>query len=376
MSFAEEHKRKIRDILILLLTALVLGFLLNLLASVTFQLLLTQLDTFSLILLSLVLIAVSIASAYFAVVILKPPNTFVKVASCNLLWNPRNRRVLPSIYDYSEGYFPQMFAFQMFEKIEQYKPQLKEELKGGIGFPPNEKHILSHLMDYLMLLWLGWDALRPTYRLGFKGKLFRLKDLDKISDKNPMIAIARNLTKNRPGLMPPDITIEIPEDTKISMSETCEETDPNVGKLTLENRYFTVNITYHVSACTPVSSMRMGPAPSMLGMPINPFFLSKDCDKKSRLNLSSVWSMGYYMIFEAKFNELLLLKPRTFYRHMRWVEQLSELFVSFFDWNQNAQKAFASRQGEIHEILKGVELRLEDIEKRLFRSTAGTGDTI
>jgi len=369
MSFAEEYKRKIRDIMILILTALVLGFLLNFLASITFQLLSSQLYPSSLILLSLVLIVVSVASAYFAIVLLKPPSSFVEVTSCNLLWNPRDRRVLPSVYDYSKGYFPQMFAFQMFEKIEQNKSQLREELKEGIRLPPNEKHILSHLMDYLMLLWLGSDALKSTYRLGFKGRLFRLKDLKRIPDRNPVIGIARDFAKNRPGWMPPDITIELPEGTEISMPEVCEKTNSNVGKLTLKNNYFTVNITYHVGACTPVSSIWMGPAPSMLGMPINPFFLSKDCDEKSRLDISSVWVMSYHMVFEARFNELLLLKPRTFYRHIRWAQQLSELFIDFFDWNKNAQKAFASRKSEIYEILKGVELRLEDIENTLSKFT-------
>lgn len=77
------------------------------------------------------------------------------------------------------------------------------------------------------------------------------------------------------------------------------------------------------------------------------------------------------MVFQAKFNELLLFKPRSFYRHMRWVEQLSELFIDFFDWNQNAHKAFASRQSEVYEILKGIELRLEDIENKLLKPAAG-----
>jgi len=111
-----------------------------------------------------------------------------------------------------------------------------------------------------------------------------------------------------------------------------------------------------------------------LGMPINPFFLGKDCDKKARLDISSVWVMSYHMVFQAKFNDLLLVKPRSFYRHMRWVEQLSELFVDFFDWDQNAHKAFASRQSEVYEILKGIELRLEDIENKL-KPASGKPDT-
>ncbi len=365
MGFAEQHKRKIRDIVILVLTALVLGFLLNLLASVLSQLLLNQLGPSLLIWLSVVLASVSVCFAYFAITLLKPPRTFVKVASCNLIWNPRDSKVYPSVYDYSAGYFPQMFAFQIFEKIEQHEPQYMEELKKGIGLPPSEKHILSHLMDYLMLLWLGWDALKPTGQLGFKERLFRLKDFEAMLGRNPIIAIAQELAKSKAGWMPPDISIELPEGTQIFMHEISDRANLNAGKLVLKNKYLAIEVSYRVGSCTPISSIWMGPAPSMLGMPINPFFLGKECDEKSRLDISNIWVMNYYMVFEAKFNELLLLKPNTFYSHMRWAEQLSQLFVDFFDWNQNARIAFASRQNEIYQILKGIELRLEDIENKL-----------
>jgi len=83
-------------------------------------------------------------------------------------------------------------------------------------------------------------------------------------------------------------------------------------------------------------------------------------------NLSFISIMSFYLIFKAKFNIwFLLLRPRTFYRYMQWAKHLSELFVRFFDWNENIKSALASRQGEIYEIVKGLELRLNDLERKM-----------
>ncbi len=50
---------------------------------------------------------------------------------------------------------------------------------------------------------------------------------------------------------------------------------------------------------------------------------------------------------------------------MQWAEHLSELFMRFFDLDENAKIAQASRENEIYEIVKGLELRLGDLEKKL-----------
>jgi len=359
LDFTDEHRKKMRDITILVLTVLALGFLLNLLASSTFQVLLTQFD--QMLIIGVLIIAI-VLSASFAVLLLKPPNSFVKVASCEILWNRKDAKVLQSVYDYSIGYFPQIMAFQVFDEFEKHKPELKELLKEGVGTPQTRKHILSYFMDYLMLLWLSWDALKPTHRLGFKEESFQLGELMRVLERNPIIETAKTIVqKGKAGLTPPDVNIELPKGTKISMSVKDKRGDPNVGKLTLRNCYFEITITYHVAAWrASVSSMWAGPAPSMLGMPVNPFF-----QKYLLTNLSSISVLSYYLVFEARFKWLLLIKPRTFYRYMRWTELLSELFVRFFDWDENIKLALTSRQGEIYQIVKGLELKLENLEKKL-----------
>lgn len=368
--FSEEHKKRTRDITITVLTVLVLGFLLNLLASDVFQIFFIQFDQ-TLIMLGIVIVTSVVLSACFALYLLKPPNSFVKVAFCNLLWNTRDAKVLQSVYDYSSGYFPQMMAFQVFDEFEKHRPELKELLKEGIGFPPKNKHVLSYFMDYLMLLWLSLDALKPTCRLHFKEESFQLNDLE-AQEPNPIIETAKVLIRQgKAGWTPPDVSIELPKGTKISISSN-DRVGPNNGKLTLKNTYCEIAITYRVGAWrASVGSMWAGPAPSVLGMPVNPFF-----QEYLLRNLSSISVIGYYIVFEAKFNVWLLpIRPKAFYRHMQWAEDLSELFVAFFDWNGNTKLALASRQDEIYQIVKGLELRLGDLEKKLGE-TKGNASSI
>lgn len=363
LGFTEEHSRNTRDITVLVLTVLVLGFLLNLLASGAFQIFFNQFDQT----LIMVVIVIAVAfSACFTLLLLNPPNSFVKATSCNLLWNTKDAKVLQSIYDYSSGYFPQMTAFQVFNDFEKHRPELKELLKERIGPPRNNKHVLSHFMDYLLLLWLSHDALKPTYKLRFKEESFQLKEFFEAAKSNPIIETAETLVRQgKTGWTPPEVNIELPKGTKISISGNNKGVDPNVGKLTLKNTYFKIEITYHIGGWrASIGSMWAGPAPSMLGMPLNPFF-----QEYLLANLSSISVMSYYLVFEAKFNmRMLPIRPRTFYRHMQWAEHLSELFVRFFDWDENTKLALASRQGEIYQIIKGLELRLNDVERKLGES--------
>lgn len=75
-----------------------------------------------------------------------------------------------------------------------------------------------------------------------------------IAERNPIVATATGFAKKKAKQMPPDVTIEVPEDVEISM-ELCEKTDPNVGKLILKSEFFTINLKYRASTCAPVSSM-------------------------------------------------------------------------------------------------------------------------
>jgi hypothetical protein len=234
-------------------------------------------------------------------------------------------------------------------------------------------------MDYLMLLWLTWDL--PRFRLGlyfkdrlrFKEENYHLNELQ-VPESNPIIETAEFLVQQgKVGWTPPDINIELPRGTRIFMSRNNDGddftkgrknnkgVDLNVGQLTSRNAYFDIKIAYYVGWRASVGAFWAGPAPSVLGMPVNPFF-----QEYLLTNFSSIPVMSYYLVFKAKFNGWrLLTRPRTFYRYMQWAEHLSELFLRFFDWDENTKLALASRQGEIYQIAKGLELRLDDLERKL-----------
>jgi hypothetical protein len=216
-------------------------------------------------------------------------------------------------------------------------------------------------LDYLLLLWLSQDSSRLTFESRFKEANFQLHNLLEVPKSNPIIETAKTLVRQgKAGWIPPDVDICLPKGTKIFMNAD-DKVDPNAGKLFLKNTYFETTISYHVSAWrASVSSMWSGPAPSVLGMPVNPFF-----QKYLLKNLSSISVMAYYLVFETKLNLWLsLIRRRTFYRYMQRNEHLSDLFMRFFDLDENVKIAQASRENKIYEIVKGLDLRLGDLEKK------------
>lgn len=236
------------------------------------------------------------------------------------------------------------------------------ELLKGLGekATKDDMQIITDILGYLIFFWLGWDALKPTYRLGLKPKTVDLEQISKIVSNNSIVALA---TRHRKvGWIPPDIIIELPENVSLSVPKSLNTL--NIGELAITNQYFSIHIRYNKPHIRSLSSMWMGPAPSIMGMPVNPFFLEKERKPERRLELSSLRVAFCNIIFEVKFNHWMLLRAKTFYKYMEWGEQLSNHFLDFFDWGRNIEVALKSRNEEIYEILKMIYEMLKEIEAR------------
>ena len=270
-----------------------------------------------------------------------PENALRKEISCNLLWDVNQKRLTESIYDHPAGYYPQQFGFQIYEIIAKQKPEL---LKGlGKDATKEDRKIIGEMFEYLVFFWLGWSALKPTYGLSLNPKTMNLKEIAKDASKNRITAMAKDI---KTGWSPPNITVELPENVSLSI--------PKLGDLVMTTRYCSICIRYRWSI-RPLSSMMMGPVPSIMGMPINPFFLEKEREPERVLKLGGLQVAYCQMFFEAKFNKRMLFRPKLFYKYMEWAEQLSNLFVDFFDWERNIETASKSANERIYEMLKGIE---------------------
>lgn len=358
-TFTETHYRKIKQITFELLTIAFLGFILNLFASIVFDWILDPTVLWSDVqkgALTIFLVIVSaLLTVYFMVRLRKPDNVLMRAAYCNLLWDTKHKRLIESIYDHPTGYNPQQFGFQLYEVIAKHEPEL---LKGlGKDATKEDIQVIADMLEYLVFFWLGWDTLKPTHRLNLESKTVYLEEISKYVGKNRIVALARQL---KTGWSPPNITIELPENVSLSV--------PKPGKLVITNQYFSIHISYHWFIRS-LASMVMGPVPSIMGMPVNPFFLKEERTPERRLKLSGLRVAFCEIFFVAKFKErMLLLRPhkvRMFYKYMQWAEQLSDLFLDFFDWGRNIEVTLKSHNQRIYETLKGIEARMEFLEQRV-----------
>jgi hypothetical protein len=348
-TFTQTHSKRTRQLALEGLTVLVLGFLLNLFASIIFDWAFNPIfvwSTFQHITIVGV-IGLICLSIFFMIYLRMPENLLRKEIGCNLLWDVNQKRLSESVYDHPTGYNPQQFGFQMYEIIAKQKPNL---LKGlGKDATKEDLKIIGEMFEYLVFFWLGWSALKPTYGLKFNPKIVNLKEIAKDANKNRIIALAKDM---KTGWSPPNITIELPEDVSISI--------PKLGELIMTTRYCSICIRYRWFI-RPLSSMLMGPVSSIMGMPINPFFLDKERKPERVLKLSGLCVAYCQMFFEAKFNKWMLLRRKSFYKYMEWAEQLSNLFVDFFDWGRNIEIASKSANERIYEMLKAIEMKIEEI---------------
>lgn len=358
-SFTETHYRKIRQITFEMLTIFFLGFALNVFATIVFDWIfnptLMWSDVQKGVLTTCLVVGSILLTLYFMVRLRKPENVLMRAAYCNLLWDIKHRRLIESVYDHPTGYNPQQFGFQMYEVIAKHEPELLKDLVKDAT--KEDMQVMADMLEYLVFFWLGWDALRPTYRLNLAPKKVDLEDISKHVGKNRIVTLARH---QKTGWSPPNITIELPEDVSLSL--------PEHGKLVIRNQYFSIHISYHWFVRS-LSSMMMGPVPSIMGMPVNPFFLKEERKPERRLEPNALRVAFCEIFFVAKFNErILLLKPHkvtVFYKYMRWAEQLSDLFIDFFDWGRNIEVALKSRNQRTYETLRGIETTTEFLEQRV-----------
>lgn len=369
---SEQIKSRLEQLLLVLIVAVVFSFLIGILASTIVNILiglpLTELIVYTIILVTLVLVGiVCIVFYYYAFL----PNTkIIKKVIVPIVYNKNKGKIIDDPFD---GYYPQKMAWQAFERIVKKNPEYQNRLKKSIPLKVKEKHILTELLEYLFVLTLGhelrgfWEKrLAPDKKLelpkGLKENTF-ISFFEKLEPKD---IIDRSMSQ---------LNIELPADFSLEfISPTPPKhrmTDPNTFQIKLNGKCCDIKFNVYCTSLLRISSMKCGPSPSFEGVRIRSYF-----QRELAKQLGSLWRATFRMEIEAKFKVIPLLFSKFLrydpYAYMDWIENWMSRIMSGdpfrgFDFEQIREINKLRREDEIYEIVKSIQIDLDDISKSLRR---------
>lgn len=359
---------QLKNLLLVLVGAIIFSFLMGILASITVNYFV--LNVFnresSLLLLAAFFAAVILAYLLYYYYVFVPYSRINKDVIVSIIYDMENAEVIDDPFD---GYHPQKMAWQAFERFKNKSPEIvKRRIKEGIPLPPHagEKHILTELLEYIMILQLRGEL------NGFgENKLKPDKTIEKLPaelEKNTFISFFRELE-------PRDIVDRgmqqlgfiLPEDIEIKYWSPApikgRISDPNTLRIGLTGKYLEVYLTAHLKSILPISSMNCGPAPVFEGVYIRQYWESKLVEK-----LGKLWRVTFHINIEAKFKLRFGLFPNLSY--VDWADNWINRFVKEgifggFDFNEFRKSKMDSMLHDIYEDVKETNVLVKELVKTM-----------
>ncbi|ODS39771.1 MAG: hypothetical protein A7315_10430 [Candidatus Altiarchaeales archaeon WOR_SM1_79] len=363
----EKIKRRYEEILLVLLVAIIFSFFMGIVANITFSYVKEGTIGQNVLILLILSIIGSILSAYrlYHYYVLKENLVIKKEIVIPIIFNRSEGLIIDDPFD--GDYYPQKMAWQLFNKIIKEKPELKDKLKKGMSLETKEKHIITELLEYIIILTLSKD-LRG---FGEKGLMpdKNVKNLPKELGANTFYSFFRRLKPTDifdKGMS--QLDFELPKDMKIKYWSPAPIKDylpdPNTFKIGLTGKYCEVYLTVRYTSYWPIQSMMCGPAPALEGAYINPYFQNEVSDNVGK---SKLIRMTFHLNIEAKFKLRGMLFPPKGY--MNWAEKWINGFIcgkfTGFDFNQVKLNQMKEIQYKTYETVEMNQKWIENIENEV-----------
>jgi len=357
---SEKIRKQLKELLVVLVGAIVFSFLMSILASITVNYF--MLNVFLPTLIAAVIIAYSLYYYY----VFAPYSRINKDVIVSIVYDGKDGEVIGDPFD---GYYPQQMAWQAFEKFKNKFPEMaKERINEGIPLPPHtgEKHILTELLEYIMVLRLHGEL------HGFgENKLKPDKTIEKLPDeleKNTFISFFRELEpKDIVDRGMQQLEFVLPKDIEIKYWSSApikdRIPDPNTFRIGLVGKYLEVYLTARLTSMSPVGSMTCGPTPVFEGIYIRRYFQDKLMEKFAKL-----WRVTFHINIEAKFKLRFGLFPNLSYIDWadKWINRfVKEGILGGFDFNEFRKSEMDNTLYNIYETVKETNVLVKDHEKYL-----------
>ncbi|MHA1595151.1 MAG: hypothetical protein ACTSXX_10475 [Candidatus Baldrarchaeia archaeon] len=273
----------------------------------------------------------------------------VNVAKGEILWPP------------SIHYLPQTLAYEVFEALNKRGLINKKDLQQLPDIRTNERHVLTNLMEYILIKGLSHIASDLSYKSFYEMKVkeYKEQDLIEMFENNDILINVLQMTPEQVtehGL--PQMTITLPEKFRlIVINRTSDSID-----IEIKSKYCSLVLDLRLSGYGKLSSIRAGPAPEIMGMPIdttaNQLMYIKQLIETARV--------AYVLNIKLTVNEYrLILSSSKALPYIEYAANLAKSLVEFFDWEMCAMRAKRERESYLYETVKTIEKGIESLEREL-----------
>lgn len=360
--YSKKIREKQKELIIIFITAIIISFLVNILANSLFYYVIGGSLTYFLPKTIGVAFFLLIIFSYFLYkYVLDPYSRITKEIRIPIIYNRKDCIVIDDPFN---GYFPQKMAWQAFERFKEKYPDIAEN-RINEGIPPHaaKKHILTELLEYLIVKnnLSGFD----------KRGLMHDKTIVKLPDQlenNSFISFFRSFEpKDGVDIGMSQLELYLPKDVEIKYCSPAPIEglipDFNTFKIGFVGKYCEIYLTGRCTSLWNIQSMDSGPAPIFEGVYISPYF-----QDELEENLSNLWRITFYISVEAKFKFRAYLFPSLAY--IEWTERLIDKLVkgtifSGFDFETFGKEKQVSMKYDLYETIKMIDVRTENIEKEI-----------
>lgn len=365
--YSKKIRLQLRNLLFVLIGAIIFSFLMGVLANILvnhymLSIAFTSESIYLIIIVITALIIISYCMYYWYA--FSPYSRITREIVVPIIYNIKDGFVIGDPFD---GYYPQQMAWQAFERFkEKYPEEAKNRIKEGIPPRTTKKHLLTELLEYLIILELSKDL----YGFNKKG-LMPDKTITKLPDgleKNTFISFFKMLKpKDIVDRGMSQLEFNLPKDIVIKYWSPAPIKgllpDPNTFRIGFIGRYCDIYLTGRCTSLWPIQSMRCGPAPIFEGMYIRRYF-QEELEK----NLGKLWKITFHLTIEARFKLRAYLRPPLEYIEWaeRWIEGfIKGTFFGGFDFEEFRKEKIHSMDYDLYETIKMIDARLEKIENEM-----------
>ena len=364
------HSKKIRlelrNLLFILVGAVIFSFLMGVLANLVVNHFTSEASTSELVCLTVIIVVVSVVIAYalYYCYVFIPHSRTIRKIHVPIIYNRKDGFVIADPFD---GYFPQQMAWQTFKRFkEKFPDEAKNGIKEGIPISATKKHLLTELLEYLIILKLRDDE--ELYGFGGTGltpdktiaklpyglekntfvRFFRSSESKDIVDQG-MSQLEFNLPKN--------IAIKYRSPTPIKGSLS----DLNTFRIDFVGKYCEICLTGQCTSLSPIRIMRSGPSPVFESVYIRRYF-----QEKLMKDLGGLWRITFDLTIEDRFKLRYFLYPPL--KYMEWAERWVEGFIKGtffggFDFKEFRKEKLHSMEYDLYDTVKTIDVRLEEMER-------------